>query len=1094
MTQTRLLFRWGVINTEQNKSSHGAGMRSSLRRLMRVGLLFLAVVVGGGGCLGLTCHAAIPGPPAAGLVAHWTCDEGEGTVLHDVSGNGHDGAIHGATWVKSGKGQGLAFTGNGSYVDFGNPSPLKPTGDFSFSAWIRLDAEPYPNKMTNWHLFGWETYTKSGATLRLAGSTAQVYFRASHDGVGNGRSEGLSTSRLANRTFYHAAAVKQGRKVLLYVDGILDATIAVNDPAPNDLPFTLSTAEQSFAGTMTNVRLYNRALSAGEVVNLYVEAGAEHDKDVSWIGKVKLTPFIYHDEQQAIVEADFRGVLPLQAGEQIRVELRRGGALVGPAQERAAVSESGKEDFRFGLGELGPGAYEVLVAVRGGERIRASASLGFANPAPSAAPPAPKKVTVPPLPVAPMPPSYVLDVHPGGGFTVGLGRRSYAVESVYSYPYGGENRLGQEAKSDASAEKGWTVRTEKTGEDAYRTVAVGAYYRITRDIEKQPTRVLVRDRIENLTDADLALAVDNRIVAPGGEPPDFQAPGAPNPPVFVAGNNHGVGLVPLNDLYQVSQRSYIDHGRRACGSAVDGLGSARGGSHTLEWAVYPIGTGDYYDLINAIRRDEGLNNLTIDGGLALGHAGQWQKTPPPAELIRFSGARYAANGGLVHIADDPEISFQGIEFIRSTKENASLRATYAETRKRFPGLRLGFHVAYNIWTTNEPDKLFPDSRVLALNSGRHDWYAQPKWWLSDARRAQGWAIYPYYPTLTNSFGKAILESVDAMVDGIGADMVWADGLLGGYGAEMGDYPTGYVRTLEPWDGHSVELDPTTKTIRRKYGLLVELGKEALIEYIRRCHAKGCRVWINHGLPAPRSFAPLEAYWCCETMDGNQRIAAMHLVPGAPHALHTPGKPLTAQGVYDEMRGKLSWGAMYAYFWMHGAAQLTHPLITTEMYPLTVESIHGGCIRSRERIITMNSGVYGWPGDLRLHIVRLFDARGRLTTSRFLTTVDAAGTRTQIDLAEGQTAIVGKLPVALHAENPVNVCVTGFANGELDLALNGEGKAVLQAESRGTIRVNGTPASASGDGRTVPLDLSGPLSLRLQGVLPAGPVGVAGSGN
>ena len=1047
----------------------------------------LVVALTGGGCVQMGRNVASRAvPDDRGLVAHWTVDEGSGDILHDVSGNGHHGTIHGATWVKRGTGGVLAFTGNQSYVDFGNVAALKPIGDFSFSAWIRLDTDPYPDKTTNWHLFGWETYTKSGTTLRLDGSKAQVYFRASHDGVGNGRSQGLSATQLANGTFYHLAAVKRGRKVLLYVDGVLDAAIAVNDPAPNDLPFTLSTAEQSFAGLMDNVRLYERALSPGEVVSLYVEAGAEHGKDLSWIGKLKLTPFVYYDSGQAIVEADFRGVLPLRAGERVCVELRRDGKVAVATQERTTVSESGREDFSFDLAALGPGAYEVRVAVRTDERIRASAAVEFANPAPPAAPPAPAKATVPALPVEPGPPAYALDLHPGGGFSVRFGGASYEIESVYSSPYGGENRLARGGKPDASAEKGWTVRTEKTPAGVYRTIATGAYYRITRDIEKQPTRVLVRDRIENLTAGDVGLAVDNRLVALTGADLELQAPGAPNPPVFVAGRGRGIGLVPLNDLYQVSQRTYLDHKQHQCGSAIAGLGIPPGGAHTLEWAVYPIGTGDYYDLINAIRRDEGLNNLTIDGGLVLGHAGQWQKTPPPAELIRFSGARYAANGGLVHIADDPEISFQGIEFLRSTKENASLRANYAETRRRFPGLRLGFHVAYNIWTTNEPDKLFPDSRVLALSSGRHDWYAQPKWWLSEARRAQGWAIYPYYPTLTNSFGLALMESVDAMVDGIGADMVWADGLLGGYGAEMGNYPTGYVRTLEPWDGHSVELDPASKTIKRKYGLIVDLGKEALIEYIRRCTAKGCRVWINHGIPVPRSFAPLEAYWCCETMDGNQRIAALHLVPGAPHALHTPGKPLTAQGVYDEMRGKLSWGAMYVPFWIRDASQLTHPLITTEMYPLTVESIHAGCIRGSERIITMKSGVYGWPDDRRLHLVRLFDARGRVTTSRFLTTVDAAGARTRIDLAAGQTAILVKLPVTLESDRPVNVCVTRFENGELDLALNGKGAVVLQADGDGALRVAGAQAGTGPSSHVVSLDLPGPLALRLRAVTAATP--------
>ncbi|MBU0610029.1 MAG: hypothetical protein KKI08_19240, partial [Armatimonadetes bacterium] len=558
--------------------------------------------------------------------------------------------------------------------------------------------------------------------------------------------------------------------------------------------------------------------------------------------------------------------------------------------------------------------------------------------------------------------------------------------------------------------------------------------------------------------------------------------------VFLRTRSHGVGLVPLNDLYQLSQTTYADHTTRTGGSRVAGMGMPRGGSHTLEWAVYPVGTGDYYDLINAIRRDEGMNKLTVDGCLALGHAGQWQRTPPPENLIRFGGVKYAANGGLMKVADDPEISFQGIEFTRATKENAELRRNYVRTRELFPGLKLGFHIAYNIWATNEPEKTFPDSRVLAMN-GRHDMYGNFPASFSEVRRKEGWAYYPYYPTPTNSFGRELLRSVDVMMDGIGADMVWADGLLAAYGAEMGDYPTGYVRTLEPWDGFSVELDPATHMITRKYGLVVSLGKEVLSDYVRRVNAKGGRVWINHGMPAPRSFIPLEAYWACETMDGNQRIAAAHLVPGAPHALHTPGKPFTAQGVYDEVRAKLAWGAMYAYFWMYGAQQLNHPLITSEMYPMTVESIHAGCIQGRERIITMNAGVYGWAGDRHLHLVRLFDARGRMTSHQFLSTADAGGTRTQVDLATGQTAIVIKLPVALQSSRPVNCCVTEYRSGVLDLVHNGQTEVILTTDGL-PLRVLEGPQGKSVAGGGLRLNLTGPVLLRLQ-VGPAPSAGKAG---
>ena len=36
---------------------------------------------------------------ADGLVAHWTLDEGGGTIVSDTSGNGHDGQLTGGAWL-----------------------------------------------------------------------------------------------------------------------------------------------------------------------------------------------------------------------------------------------------------------------------------------------------------------------------------------------------------------------------------------------------------------------------------------------------------------------------------------------------------------------------------------------------------------------------------------------------------------------------------------------------------------------------------------------------------------------------------------------------------------------------------------------------------------------------------------------------------------------------------------------------------------------------------------------------------------------------------------------------------------------------------
>jgi len=84
---------------------------------------------------------------------------------------------------------------------------------------------------------------------------------------------------------------------------------------------------------------------------------------------------------------------------------------------------------------------------------------------------------------------------------------------------------------------------------------------------------------------------------------------------------------------------------------------------------------------------------------------------------------------------------------------------------------------------------------------------------------------------------------------------------------------------------------------------------------------------------------------------------------------------------------------------------------------------------------------------------------------------------QIDLAAGQTAIVVKLRVTLDSDRPVNVCVTRFENGELDLALNGDGKTALLAENAVLLCFRDAPAAISvGDSR-ISLDLHGPVVLQ-----------------
>lgn len=53
----------------------------------------------------LGCAVGLCAAEKPGLVAHYTFEEAAGTVLKDHSGNGHDGQIHNADWVRSAGGR-----------------------------------------------------------------------------------------------------------------------------------------------------------------------------------------------------------------------------------------------------------------------------------------------------------------------------------------------------------------------------------------------------------------------------------------------------------------------------------------------------------------------------------------------------------------------------------------------------------------------------------------------------------------------------------------------------------------------------------------------------------------------------------------------------------------------------------------------------------------------------------------------------------------------------------------------------------------------------------------------------------------------------
>jgi hypothetical protein len=960
-----------------------------------------------------------------GLVAHWTFAEGAGAVLHDVSGQGHDGALHRVDWATSPSGPGLAFGRSDSYVDCGDRAELKIAGDLTIEAWVRLDPATYPDNTTNWSIVNWEDYPRSGFLLRIEGWRSVLLFRCS-----NGEQERYVQSErtLDPKVFYHVAVVKRGSVATLYIDGLADGCGEVRHPGPSRAPFLICARDQSFDGLIDDLRVYNRALPAATIISDF-RAGAErHQKDTSAFGRLVLKPYFYFAEGRVLVDVDCRGLLPLAEGETVAAELGLAGGAAFAAHTLDALAQDGRGSAEFPLAGLAAGEYEVRALVRRQDgSVRAQAAQAFRYPPSVVSVPAPEQQMVAPLP----PPAgrlpYEVGLCRGGGFLLSIRGKDYPVESSFSFPHAGDNRLVASAEVCRSGEAAWTVKTSRLRREV---TAAGGYYRLHRQLTALPNRIVVRDTVTNRTQAPLGVIVVHEVALGGALAKSYvmgfgSTASVPergilyNPTILMQKNDFGLGLVALDDVLIVQSLGAVD---KAAGRATLGTRSFAldaGGSYTFEWALYPVASGDYYDFINEIRRDEGRNAVTVDSNWAcLGDP----RRIPDAEYMRLRNARYLEHGSPYAPPEDPELSYQSFDLLQFPREMARLKQHNAALLDAFPDAKPNIHVGPWLYLTDRPAEAFPDSRIIAPDGSQGKWPLTNFVYLSKARQAAGWQWYGFYPTLTNSYGRALLASVDPFIDELGFRGLFLDGFFWGM--------AGWTTESE-WDGHSAEIDPVSRTITRRYGSVLLLAQEALVAYARKVKAKGADLIANNMI-VTRTMGRLPVIVDKEITEG----PTIHLAQ-TPVALGNPDVIRSEQGLYADVRNKLKWGNLY--FWYGGDSYLRHPTVPTRMYPFTVEEIHADYVKGRERLVTAIPGAYGWPGSHELHYAWLYDGRGREHPNTLLSTADGAGVRTQVVLEENGMAVVERIPVSVEASDPVNVVTERYDATGVCLALHGSGR-------------------------------------------------------
>ncbi|RLI94710.1 MAG: hypothetical protein DRO92_02620, partial [Candidatus Altiarchaeales archaeon] len=206
--------------------------------------------------------------PSMVLWMHFNNDSSVGensTHVYDFSGNGNNGTVNGTRWTSEGKfGGAFEFNNTGDRIEIPDSPSWDLPGDnqsLTIMAWIYIK-EPLGNK---WYLI-------------FCTNSDEYCFALRDDGGNNYRPEwwtgtdnyGSSIS-LSNKTWYHIAVVVDDGNASFYFNGKLNSSVSYSQSAKSPTGARIGGYGDSnlFKGFLDEIAIYNRTLSATEILNHY---------------------------------------------------------------------------------------------------------------------------------------------------------------------------------------------------------------------------------------------------------------------------------------------------------------------------------------------------------------------------------------------------------------------------------------------------------------------------------------------------------------------------------------------------------------------------------------------------------------------------------------------------------------------------------------------------------------------------------------------------------------------------------------------------------------------------------------------------------
>lgn len=240
-------------------------------------------------------YYSIPNP-----VALWHFDEGYGKIAYDTTINNNDGILkNGTSWTTGKFRKALSFDGVNDYVDCGSNTSLDSImDDYTICIWI------YPKGFGeyNWGRVFSKSSGYDGINVYLENGTGQESFKIAHEGANDTRARSNWNIIKLNRWQFicvvHENSTNMGTLYHNGIDVTKEGNIGdiINHSSANAYIGNRFNHNRAFNGSIDEIAIYNRALSAKELRDLYQNSSYTYEIHGNLTSKtIKLPKNMYWD-------------------------------------------------------------------------------------------------------------------------------------------------------------------------------------------------------------------------------------------------------------------------------------------------------------------------------------------------------------------------------------------------------------------------------------------------------------------------------------------------------------------------------------------------------------------------------------------------------------------------------------------------------------------------------------------------------------------------------------------------------------------------------------------------------------------------------